>query len=182
MCLSAQTATIESDQLFIEVHSKHIEMHTSLHVFSFPQSHWAQGAGYMKRGGTSYGLALSNYCTNSIYENISVIFWFIDWNSCVLGNSWLSKETSPFFEYQKHSDLSWHWHNLSHLWPNDCKMSMSCGKNHQLSTTVLKTWYEVFLLTCCVWFWFSLKVVLFIMAKHLPSFIRITISGSTWWD
>ncbi|MEE6527760.1 hypothetical protein FKM82_029362 [Ascaphus truei] len=37
--------------------------------------------------------------------------------------------------------------------------------NHHPSTTVLDSWYEVFVLICCVWF--SPNVALCIMTKHL---------------
>ena len=45
----------------------------------------------------------------------------------------------------------------------------SCGcrtsPNHQPSTTVLDSWYEVFVLICCVWF--PPNVLLCIRTKHL---------------
>ncbi|MEE6509716.1 hypothetical protein FKM82_027428 [Ascaphus truei] len=52
---------------------------------------------------------------------------------------------------------------------NDCKIPRSYGcktsPNHHPSITMLDSWYEVFVLICCVWFLPS--VALCIVAKHL---------------
>jgi len=52
---------------------------------------------------------------------------------------------------------------------NVCKVSRYCScktsPNQQPSATVLDSWYEVFVLICCVWF--SLNKRLCIITKHL---------------
>jgi len=44
-------------------------------------------------------------------------------------------------------------------------VSAKQAKNNQPSTRVMDSWYEVFVLMCCVWF--SANVALCIVAKHL---------------
>lgn len=37
--LPEQTAPVKSHQLFVEVHSEHVEVESTLHAFGFPQGH-----------------------------------------------------------------------------------------------------------------------------------------------
>ena len=48
---------------------------------------------------------------------------------------------------------------------NDLEPPWSCGPNHRPSTTMLDSWHNDFVLTCCVWF--LLNLTMCIVAKHL---------------
>lgn len=47
--LPEQTAAVKGHQLLVEVHGEHVEVETTLHAFSLPQGHRAQGASFARR-------------------------------------------------------------------------------------------------------------------------------------